>query len=326
LTIVARIPPLILMAIACLPLLAHAGDTACRIRLQPDAKLAARTVVLADVADIAGPEAAKLQPLKGLRVAALSAPGQPLRMTRQRLRHVIDTALPAYRDACVLEGASTVTVTWSGAQFDVDAMLAWAGDALLASLRTREPEAEIRLTPQARPSVPAFLPQGQVSYALRPSSLPLTARMPAQVDVLVNGSHAATLSLWFQVSGTMSAWRMRVTAAAGAVLQPDMLHLERIAIPAEPVMRTAFARPVAQRLTVVKEAGAVLYARDIVERKAVEPGDQVAVRIVRGAVAIEDSAIALGPGMTGSEVRLRNPRTHETYAATVISAGVAEAR
>jgi flagella basal body P-ring formation protein FlgA len=296
------------------------------VRLRPDAQLATRTVTLDAIAAIDSADEDRLRMLKSLRVASLGQPGQPLRLPRSRLRHLMDTALPALRDACALEGAASVLVTWSAMPLDLDALSAWTADALGAALKAREPQADLRIVPMGRPAAPAALPMGAVSYLLRPVALPLTSRMPAQVDILVDGRRAATVSAWFGVSGTMLAWRMRASAATGARLHADLLSAERIAIPDEPVAMPASGALNDFRLKTHKEAGTVLYATDLMRRKAIERGEQVAVRFARGAVAVEDRAVALGEGMAGGEVQLLNPRTRETYAATVLSDGTAEVK
>ncbi|WP_161993315.1 flagella basal body P-ring formation protein FlgA [Lacisediminimonas profundi] len=60
--------------------------------------------------------------------------------------------------------------------------------------------------------------------------------------------------------------------------------------------------------------------------RAVEHGSEVLVRVTQGGVTIEDRATSLGSGATGSQVRVRNPRSKQEYLVTVLGNGVAEAR
>ncbi|MBK4735690.1 flagellar basal body P-ring formation chaperone FlgA [Noviherbaspirillum pedocola] len=317
----------LLLLLTILPLArAEAAASSCTLQLHSQAQVPARTVTLDAIASIACPDDGRLRALQTLRVASLNQPGQPLRLTPARVRHVIDTALPALRGSYALSGAPTVVVSWNAMPFDTDALLAWSGNALADALRAREPQADLHLVPMARPTVPDALPRGTVSYALRPVSQPLTSRMQAHVDVLVDGRQAATLVAWFRVSGSIPAWRMRSAAAAGTKLHAELLSAERIPIADEPLAMLAPDTVSNFRVRTNKEAGSVLYASELTPKRTIERGEQVAVHIALGAVAVEDRAVALGEGLAGGEIRLLNPRTREIYAATVRPDGTAEVK
>jgi flagella basal body P-ring formation protein FlgA len=70
--------------------------------------------------------------------------------------------------------------------------------------------------------------------------------------------------------------------------------------------------------------GHVLLKGDLEEIPPVLRGQEVAVQVKHGTVAIETSAVALREARLGEPVILQNPTSHETYVAQVVGEGRAE--
>jgi flagella basal body P-ring formation protein FlgA len=269
-----------------------------------------------------------MQALSKLRVATLGSRLQTLKVKRGRLRHLIDTNLPALRDSYSLLGAEATQIVWNGNVPDIDAALSWTGDTLRALLQQRAPELQPDVFPLARPASPSPLPPGKVSYRLRHVPEAISPRMPIQLDVLVDGLYQQTLTTWFGVRGTKQALRLKHDMHAGASLSTDMVEKADVPINNETAaaLSPSDFTDEALQLKADKRAGELLLARDLARKKPVERGSNVVVRVQQGSVTLQDTALALTDGTRGAPVRLLNPRTHEPYLATVVDVGIVEAR
>lgn len=305
--------------------LSHAAPAS--ITLRDSVHVDTRVVTLADIAGIQTDDAALAQRLGGARLLMLGQRGQPVRLTRERIRYALDKRLPGLQDAYRLGGAPAVQLSWSGHALDGAALQAWSAAALRELLQTSAPHAELSITAYPLPpSVPLHVAPGSISYAVRQVQSELTERMHMQVDVLVDGAVALSVPVWLRVHGSQLAWRLRLDAQAGAALDAGLLEQiraplshRRLASAPLDAMRTA-------RLRRARAAGSLLLAEDIDQKKAVERGGEILVRVVRGGITVEDRALALNEAGHGARVRLVNPRTHGSYLATVIGDGVAETR
>lgn len=297
------------------------------VTLRDSATLESRMVKLADVASVEADDADLVKRFSDTQLLMLGQRGQPVRLTRERIRHALDKRLPGLQDAYRLAGAPAVQLTWSGRALDGAALQAWSVSTLSALLQSRAPDADVSITPYPlSPSLPLYVAPGRVDYAVRHVQPGLMERMNMLVDVLVDGAVVFSVPVWLRVQGSQPAWRVRQDAQAGAVLDAAMLEQANV-----PVSHQLLAWPDLQamagaRLRHAKSAGSLLLAEDVDQKKPVERGSEIVVRVVRGGIAVEDRALALNEATHGARVRVVSPRTQASYLATVIGDGVAEVK
>jgi flagella basal body P-ring formation protein FlgA len=297
------------------------------VELRDIVTLENRMVKLSDIASIKADDKGLVERFGGTQLLMLGQRGQPLRLTRERVRHALDKRLPGLRDAYRLVGTQAVQLTWSGPALDGAALQAWAVSTLGKLLRSRMPVAEISITPYPMPaSGPLYVPPGRIAYEVKHVQPELATRMTMLVDVLVDDRVAFSVPVWMKVQGIQQAWRVRHDTQAGAVL--DLAMLERVDAPLsdQPVVSNELPATGGVRLKHAKPAGSLLMADDVDPKKPVERGSEIVVRVVRGGIAVEDRALALNEAVQGGRVRVVNPRTQASYLATVVSDGVAEVR
>jgi len=284
-------------------------------------------VKLADVASIKADDSELARRFGETQLLMLGQRGQPLRLTRERIRYALDKRLPGLRDVYRLGGAQAVQLTWSGRVLDVAALQAWSASALGMLLQTRAPHAEVSITPYPlSASGSLYLPSGRIRYEVKHVQPELAARMNMLVDVLVDDRVVLSVPVWLKVQGTRQAWRVRQETQAGTVL--DLAMLEQVDVPLsdQPVALNAVPATGGVRLKQAKPGGSLLMAEDVEPKKPVERGSEIVVRVVHGGIAVEDRALALNEAAQGGRVRLVNPRTQANYFATVVSDGVAEVK
>lgn len=297
------------------------------LTLREQVTLESRMVKLVDVADVVADDKELARRFGDTQLLMIGQRGQPIRLTRERVRHALNKRLPGLQDTYQLGGAPAVQLTWSGHAFDGAALQAWSVSTLEAVLRSRAPEARLDIASfPLSTSIPSTVPPGRVDYALRQVQPELTERMNMLVDVLVDGAAAFSVPVWLRVQGSQPGWRLRQEAQAGAVL--DKAMLERAGVPVSK-LHVASDEMLAMsgiRLTQRKAAGSLLLAEDVDQKKPVERGSEIVVRVVRGGIAVEDRGLALNEAVHGGRVRVVNPRTQGSYLATVTGDGVAEAK
>lgn len=297
------------------------------LTLRDNVTLETRVVRMLDIADVKAQDQALARRFGDTQLLMLGERGQPIRLTRERIRHALNKRLPGLQDAYLLDGAPAVQLTWSGIAFDGAALQAWSVAKLEALLRTRAPEAGLGITPfPLSASLPSSVPPGRVDYALRHVQPELTERMNMLVDVLVDGAVAFSVPVWLRVQGSQPAWRVRQEAQAGAVLDKAMLERTSVPVSKRHLASDEMLAMSGIRLKRAKAAGSLLLADDVDQKKPVERGNEIVVRVVRGGIAVEDRGLALNEAVHGGRVRVVNPRTQGSYLATVIGDGVAEVR
>lgn len=313
---------LLLGLAACLE---HAAPVS--VTLRDSVRMDRPVVTLADIATVTSSDAALVERFGATRLLMLGQRGQPVRLTRERIRHALDKRLPGLQDAYQLGGAPAVQLTWYGNPLDGAALQAWAAAHLHQLLRERHPQASLDVTsyPLSQGS-PLHVQPGVVTFAMRHVQPELTERVGMLVDVLVDGLPALSVPVWLRVHGNRPAWRFRRNAAAGAMLSPDLLELVNISVSHERLASTAADALAGANLRHARDAGSLLLTDDINPKKPVIRGSEILVRAVRGGIAVEDRGLALNEAGQGGRVRVVNPRTQARYLATVIGDGVAEIR
>ena len=305
--------------------LGHAAPVS--IMLRDSVRMDRPVVTLADIAAVTSSDAALAERFGATRLLMLGQRGQPVRLTRERIRYALDKRLPGLQDAYQLGGAPAVRLIWYGNPLDGAAIQAWATARLNELLRERHPEASLDVTPYPlSQGTPLHVQPGIVTFAMRHVQPELTERIGMLVDVLVDGTPALSVPVWLRVHGSRPAWRFRRNAAAGALLDADLLELVSIPVSHERLAGTVSNPLTGASLRHARDAGSMLLADDIDQKKPVVRGGEILVRAVRGNIAVEDRGVALNEAGQGGRVRVVNPRTQASYLATVVGDGVAEVK
>ena len=311
-----------------LGLAAGLGHTApVAVTLRDNVRIDHPVVTLADIAAVTSSDTALAERFGATRLLMLGQRGQPVRLTRERIRYALAKRLPGLQDAYQLGGAAAVQLTWYGNPLDGALLQSWAVEHLHQVLSERHPQASLEVT--AYPLSQATLLQvqpGFVTFEMRHVQPELTERVGILVDVLVDGMPALSVPVWLRVHGNRPAWRFRRNAVAGAMLDQSLLELVNVPVSHERLAGTASDGLNGAVLKHARDAGSVLLADDIDQRKPVIRGSEILVRAVRGGISVEDRGLALNEAGQGGRVRVVNPRTQATYLATVVGDGVAEVR
>jgi flagella basal body P-ring formation protein FlgA len=153
----------------------------------------------------------------------------------------------------------------------------------------------------------------------------LAPRMCVWLEVRRHGRSVESVPVWFSVTAYRSVLvTQRSRAAREAVGTDEIVVEERDVAPLSDIplpLDTTLAR---MRMRRAVMTGHVLLNSDIEEIPAVLRGQEVAVDVKHGTVAIETSAVALREARLGEPVMLQNPTSHETYMAHVVGNGRAE--
>jgi flagella basal body P-ring formation protein FlgA len=153
----------------------------------------------------------------------------------------------------------------------------------------------------------------------------LAPRMCVWLEIRHVGRSVGSVPVWFSVKAYRSVLvTQRSRAAREAVGTDELAVEERDVAPLSDIplpLGTELAR---MRMRRAVMTGHVLLNSDIEEIPAVLKGQEVAVDVKHGTVAIETRAVALREARLGEPVMLQNPASHETYMAQVVGNGRAE--
>ena len=304
---------------------AHAAPA--KVILRENAILDRHIVTLADVAIIESEDSALHHALSSTRLATLSTSGQPRKLSRSRIEHILSRYLPAWQGSYSIAGAEFVRAAMAASQsLNTSALQTWAASTLSARLHADIPGARLNVAAYPLSSGPVAYSPGDVSYAVRHMQIAPSQRMAMVVDVLVDGAKAVSLPVWLRVEGSLPVMRLKETTAAGASLGISMVDIIDVPVSSKLLASVPIAGIDSYRLRHAMPAGALLSPSDLLARKPVERGSEIMVKVARGGILLEDRAVAITEGPNGAAVRLMNPRTHLDYFATVLSDGLAEAR
>lgn len=233
-----------------------------QVRLKPAAILSERHFVLADVADIEGPDAAAL---RAVRLGRSPRVGQAEQLTLPEARRLARTQLGETAERVSWQGARSVRIETAARPYDGAGLLEAAAAHAAVTLAARYERVEVR--PAGAPPA-LLLPPGAVTLRARDAGLGERprSRMPVWVDVLIDGEFYRTVLVPLQIE------------ARG----------ERRA------------------------------------QLAVNRGDQVTLRVARGAIAIESAALALSSGGVGQTVKVRPAASDAVLSAQVLSERVVQ--
>lgn len=309
-----------------LMLVTSAYATPAKVILRESAVLDRHIVTLADVATIESADTALRQALSSTRLATLSEPGKPRKLSRSRIEHILSRYLPAWQNSYQLAGAEFVVATMASQSLNTSALETWAASTLSAGLHARIPGARLNVAAYPVSSAPVSYHAGNVSYAVRHMQMAPSQRMAMVVDVLVDGAKTVSVPVWLRVEGSLPVMRLKTTTAAGASLNSSMVDIIDVPVSSKQLASFPIAEIDLFRLRHAMPAGALLSPGDLLARKPVERGSEITVKVARGGIVLEDRAVAITEGPSGAAVRLMNPRTHSDYFATVLSDGLAEAR
>jgi hypothetical protein len=309
-----------------LMLATSAYATPAKVTLRESAVLDRHIVTLADVATIESADTALRHALSSTRLATLSEPGKPRKLSRSRIDHILSRYLPAWQNSYQLAGAEFVVATMASQSLNTSALQTWAASTLSARLHARIPGARLYVAAYPLSSASVSYHPGNLSYAVRHMQMAPSQRMAIVVDVLVDGAKTVSVPVWLRVEGSLPVMRLKTTTAAGASLNSSMVDIIDVPVSGEQLASFPIAEIDSFRLRHAMPAGALLSPGDLLARKPVERGSEITVKVARGGILLEDRAVAITEGPSGAAVRLMNPRTHSDYFATVLSDGLAEAR
>lgn len=298
-----------------------------KVILRENAVLDRHIVTLADVAIIESEDAALHQALSSTRLATLSAPGKPRKLSRSRIEHILSRYHPAWQGSYNIAGAEFVLATRAESQsLNASALQTWAANTLSASLHAHIPGARLDVAAYPLSSASVYHLPGTVSYAVRHVQMVPSQRMAMVVDVLVDGAKTVSVPVWLRVEGSLPVMRLKATTAAGARLSSSMVDIIDVPVSGKRLASFPITEIDSFRLRHAMSAGSLLSPDDLLVRKPVERGSEITVKVARSGILLEDRAVAITEGPSGAAVRLMNPRTHSDYFATVLSDGLAEAR
>ncbi|MDB5839555.1 MAG: putative flagellar protein FlgA precursor [Herminiimonas sp.] len=308
------------------PLMAAAQTVT--IVLRETATVESRQVLLSDVASVSGADPALARLVGSVQVALLGGAERPLRIGRAAIAHVLDKRLPSLRTALQVSGAADVHIAMAGKLLDMRPVYAIAQRFLEPVVLTRDPAAEIILIPSSDYDA-VSVPEGEAAFAARVVSNTLSPRMHVLVDISIDNKYVRTVPVWFQVRATRTAWQLTQAVKAGTILDPRLARAVRVSVSEGSSAQALFADAAiapAMKLTRDKAAESLLSMADLAPQSPVGKGRELRVTANRAGIDVEDRAVALMDGTTGSSITVINPRTRQSYQATVVDRDTAEAR
>jgi flagella basal body P-ring formation protein FlgA len=298
------------------------------IVLRETAMVESRQVLLSDVASVSSADPALARLAGSVQVALLGGAQRPLRIRRAALAHLLNKRLPSLRTALQVSGADGVHVAMAGRVLDMRPVYAVAQRYLEPLVSRRDPAAEILLIPSSDYDT-VSVPDGEAAFAARVAGGALLPRMQVLVDVSIGNKYVRTVPVWFQVRATRPAWQLTDAVRAGDILDPRLVRAVRVPLsdgsPAQALLADATIAP-ARELARDKAAGSLLAVSDLAPQVAVGKGRALRVTANRAGIDVEDTAVALMDGPAGARIRVINPRTRQSYHATVVDRDMAEAR
>lgn len=153
----------------------------------------------------------------------------------------------------------------------------------------------------------------------------LSARMCVWVTQGRGGHSAGSVPIWFSVKAFRSVLVTQQSHNARDAIAADDLTVEERDVARFSDIPLAINTDLARmRMHRAVMTGHVLLKGDVEPTPQVLRGEEVAVEVQHGAVAIETRAVALREARLGEPVMLQNPTSHETYMARVIGTARAE--
>jgi flagella basal body P-ring formation protein FlgA len=153
----------------------------------------------------------------------------------------------------------------------------------------------------------------------------LSAHMCVWVKLRRASGSVGSVPVWFSVQAFRSVLVTQRSRSAREVIGADELTVEeRDVAPFSDIPLAVDSNLARMRMRRAVITGHVLLKGDIEETPPVLRGQEVAVEVKHGTVAIETRAVALREARLGESVKLQNPTSHETYVAQVVGEGRAE--
>lgn len=302
-----------LAALACCA--AHAAPLP--LQLKAEALVAGPRIALADVVQADGT-------LPALDLGAAPLPGYSARLARAELERTLRAR--GLQGQFTVAGADAVRIERRAQAADSAALAAAAQQQLRSQLEQGAAggaRIELRLD-GAAPEVQ--LPQGRVEFHPQPLAAGLAprSRMQVTVDIAVDGAYQRSVSVPFRVNAWAPALVATRALPSGAAPACDSLALQQVDIATldSAPAGTECAR-LQGRLKRALPAGMPLAAAWLQRPAAVAQGDNIALRLLQGAIELESRAVALSDGEVGQRIDVRPTASQQAVRAEIIAPGLA---
>lgn len=169
------------------------------------------------------------------------------------------------------------------------------------------------------------LPEGRVSWELGTDVAGLEPGYHTlPVTILVNGRHVART----KVSVTLKQ-RVQTPMLQRSLKRGEMVYREDVRM-----HDVVLTRPLRGRIRAIQDVVGMMANRSLRSGKvlvdrwfdlplAVDRGDRVRIQLVRGALKIETTGVALQRGRVGDQIPVRNPQSRTQYEARITAPGEA---
>ena len=323
-TAMPRLPRLqaalaLLCAVAGPACASSAGPVVVDVRAR--AEVANAEVTLADVAQLHGGDAASRQALAVLPLGPAPAPGDEVRLARQRLA----AWLGRQRQVAAqwsLAGAPEVVVTRATQAIDGTEVVEQAQHAVDAWLQARATRhAAVPVQSVARITYPAGALQLQVrpfAHGLQPA-----ARMQVWVDLRVDQRLVRSIPVAFQVQASRPGWTLARDVKAGQVLAAADLAATEVDLTRQGAPAAADAT-VGRSLRRPLQAGQVVLSAHLDMPPAIGRGTTIALHSKAGIISMTTTALALQEGHAGQRILVKPSGATRPVEAQVTGAGRAE--
>jgi flagellar basal body P-ring formation protein FlgA len=302
---------------ACAP----SASSEVRLALRTQAVVSGGTVMLRDVAYIAGPDADLMRRLCALPLGAAPRVGETLRLNRRSIESWLTRWLQANDLSVQWSGAMEVSLKRADQLVDPDRVLASAREALQDWLSARGGRVE---QPTQTPE-PVRVPAGRLSLQARrlPTDLKVTRYVRMWVDLMVDERFVRSVPVVFSASVYRDGWVATHDLRAEEILSAASFRRQQIDVAGERDEPLADL-PTSGRLRRPVRSGRALTAADVQEVAPITRGAAVRLRSQLGDISLEVRAHAMQDGWPGQPVLIRIDQARGAVRGRVVDTGVVE--
>lgn len=302
-------------------LLAWTGAEAAAIgvTLTDDTTVTTRVYSLAQVATVRG-ERGIVGRVAAVELGRAPRPGHWVKLTRHEIAARLERVIPGISRQLTWSGAESVRVAAVGVAYPGSLISEFATEVLRTALYRRYDRVDIELTSEPDDII---VPAGKLELAVSGlEDIIPTKRMVVWVDAQVDGEHYQSLPVWYGV--TIQA---DVVTAARDLKRHEVVassDLRTANVDITTVRGTPVVDPnelVGLRVLIPIAAGDVLLDGIAEPPPAIQEGQMIDVVASSGRVILRGKAIALADGDLHERIAVRNPKSGESYFATVTGPG-----
>ena len=170
---------------------------------------------------------------------------------------------------------------------------------------------------------PGLIPAGDLRFPVTGLEPPTDGVQMWRGWVLYSANRRAPV--WARVRVTVPVVVVTIAVAAGGLLTPEMLRIEkRAGLNPGQLIAVSIGSAVGKSVLRAFAAGSPLQLNALTETPAVRRGDSVSVIVHSGLASLKFEAVAETSGRTGEIVALRNPSNGKTFKARLLSPVLAE--